>query len=63
MQQDVAGWEIGARDAIEHRCEGGVADLVRWLTQRGQRHRQQARVFDVIDPYEAHVLRDPVTKP
>ena len=48
--------QVAARDALEHRGEGGVADLAARLAQRGQRHGQQAREVRVVDPDQPDIV-------
>ena len=58
LQEDVACGEIGFLQSLEHCHESHSTNVTAVLMLGGERNRQEARVFHVIDSNYANILRN-----
>jgi hypothetical protein len=62
-QPRVAWRKVATRHTLEHHAQRYLAQLLRRLPQSGERNRKEFRVFDIVDPHQAHVIRNANAQP
>ena len=55
-EQNISRRQIGVGDAIEHHCKRDSADISARLVLRRKWHRQEARIFHIVDPDDPNIF-------